>query len=105
MFANCNLPNEKPQPQEKVLSAKEYLLDNLKEFPNHDEYDPKLIDAIADFMNGFANYRLNTLQDNGLRKAAEEYLNVVNNAMSFDNMVEYHKAAKAARAKLEKQLK
>jgi hypothetical protein len=62
---------EKPQPQEKVLSEKEYLLDNLKEFPNHDEYDPKLIDAISDFMNGFANYRLNTIQDNGLREAAK----------------------------------
>jgi len=61
----------KPQPQEKVLSEKEYLLDNLKEFPNHDEYDPKLIDAISDFMNGFANYRLNTIQDNGLREAAK----------------------------------
>ena len=46
----------------------------------------------------------NTLTDKGLREAAEEYLNVVNNAMSFDNMVEYHKTAKAARYEMQKAL-
>lgn len=51
----------KPQPQEKVMTAKEYLLYNLKEFPNHEEYNPKLIDAIADFMNGYNNYTIKNL--------------------------------------------
>lgn len=39
-----------------MKTAKEWLVEQLKEFPNHDEYDPKAVDAIADFMEHYAKY-------------------------------------------------
>lgn len=39
-----------------MKTAREWLLEQLKEFPNHDEYDPKAVDAIADFMEHYAKY-------------------------------------------------
>ena len=39
-----------------MQTAKEWLLEQLKEFPNHDEYDPKAVNAIADFMDHYAKY-------------------------------------------------
>ena len=39
-----------------MKTAKEYLMENLSEFPNHDEYNPKAIDAISDFMTGYAKH-------------------------------------------------
>jgi hypothetical protein len=69
MFANCKLPNEKPQPQEKVGEPS-------------DIYDEKLMDLLWQVKEGkvhpnrawktLLKLQANTLQDNELRMAAEK---------------------------------
>ena len=39
-----------------MKTAEEYLREQLSEFPNHEEYNQKAIDAISDFMQGYAKH-------------------------------------------------
>lgn len=39
-----------------MKTAKEYLLDQLKEFPDNDEYDQKILGLLAYWMEEYAKY-------------------------------------------------
>lgn len=62
MFANCKLPNEKPQPQEKVDVEK--IL--------HQVYDAGVRNVDCDLTTHYEQIK-NTLQDTKIREAAEEW--------------------------------
>ncbi len=107
-YANQSKQEEvKPQPQEKVdliSLSMQHLYKMNKELDETGLVPNWWRGVVTISMTAIEELAVNTLQNNGLREAAEEYLNVVNNAMSFDNMVEYHKTAKAARDEMQKAL-